>query len=39
MANEKSKNPVGTEPAVSQYLRSIGREKGIPVSGTFELTG
>ncbi len=39
MANEKSINPAGTEPAVSQYLHSIGREKGIPVSGTFELTG
>ena len=39
MATEKSINPVGNEPAVSQYLHSVGSRTGTPVSGTFELTG
>lgn len=39
MSTEKSINPVGSEPAVSQYLHNKGRETGTPVSGTFELTG
>lgn len=39
MTTEKSINPVGGEPVISQYLHSIGRQNGTPVSGTFELTG
>ena len=32
-------NPVAEEPLISSYLHNLGREKGIPVSGTFEITG
>lgn len=38
MENKNSINPVASEPAVSTYLHAIAREKGIPVSGTFEIT-
>lgn len=32
-------NPVSSEPLISTYLHSKAREKGIPISGTFEITG
>lgn len=32
-------NPVSSEPLISAYLHSKAKEKGIPLSGTFEITG
>lgn len=32
-------NPVSSEPLISTYLHSKAKEKGIPLSGTFEITG
>ena len=32
-------NPVADEPMISSYLHKLGIKKGIPVSGTFEITG
>ncbi len=32
-------NPVPDEPLISSYLHNKAREKGIPLSGTFEITG
>lgn len=32
-------NPVPSEPIVSTYLHAKAKEKGIPLSGTFEITG
>lgn len=31
-------NNLSAEPMFSRYLHSVAREKGLPVSGTFELT-
>ncbi len=39
MNNEKNINTsTSAEPIISMYLHQKGREKGIPVSGTFEIT-
>ncbi|MBO5421434.1 MAG: radical SAM protein [Clostridia bacterium] len=32
-------NPVPEEPLISSYLHNRAREMGIPLSGTFEITG
>ena len=32
-------NPVPDEPLISSYFHNKGRDMGIPVSGTFEITG
>ena len=32
-------NPVPDEPLISSYLHNKAKEKGIPLSGTFEITG
>ena len=32
-------NPMPDEPLISSYLHNRAREKGIPLSGTFEITG
>lgn len=37
-AEAVSNNNSNTEPAISSYLHSKAREKGLPISGTFELT-
>lgn len=39
MSNEiKISNSTSAEPAISAYLHQKAREKGLPVSGTFEIT-
>ncbi|MBO5858876.1 MAG: radical SAM protein [Clostridia bacterium] len=39
MEKKKTINPEASEPAVSTYLHAIAKQKGIPLSGTFEITG
>ena len=38
MKNEVLNNKTSAEPEISTYLHGKAREKGIPVSGTFEIT-
>lgn len=37
--NPISINPVSSEPLISSYLHAKAKEKGLPLSGTFEITG